>query len=234
MIHIFITIRVVRSLMLVTRFEQYLHSTTCIIWGNNVLEEYTEFGESSFCVLASRLLAIHLPGPKRVKLIHFGIKGPRGHQYIGWENHTSGLVVRDRYRQLKKYPHGIDLLRHQLPNKQHCPTPINDRRQTHWFIGSWTFHLKRRGWGISVIDCLFGFQWLDRYHTQYSGLLFGQNLSLHILTFGETLVFHLLTNYSRQGTLCVIHSVRYKINVCWRPVPLRTKIGTNYAWLYLL
>ena len=27
-----------------------LQSTTWIIWGNNILEEYMEYGESSFCI----------------------------------------------------------------------------------------------------------------------------------------------------------------------------------------
>ena len=30
--------------------DTYFTSTTCVILGNNVLEEYMEFGESSFCI----------------------------------------------------------------------------------------------------------------------------------------------------------------------------------------
>ena len=31
-------------------WKNILQSTTCIIWGNNILEEYMEFGESSLYI----------------------------------------------------------------------------------------------------------------------------------------------------------------------------------------
>ena len=32
------------------KWKNILPSTTCIIWGNNIREEYMKFGESSFCI----------------------------------------------------------------------------------------------------------------------------------------------------------------------------------------
>ena len=40
---------IVRLVMPVTRFDQLL-STICKIWGNNILEEYMKFGETSICI----------------------------------------------------------------------------------------------------------------------------------------------------------------------------------------
>ena len=53
-------------------WKNILLPTTYIIWGNNILKEYMEYSRPF--VLASRLLAIHLPGPKRPQECSLGLK----------------------------------------------------------------------------------------------------------------------------------------------------------------